>query len=140
MPMMYERECYVIRGAIFEVYSVLGSGFAEEVYQEALELEMGKRGIPFVPQQRLQIRYKEQVLNKFYVADMICYGKIILELKAVRALLPEHEAQLINYLKATSIELGLLVNFGTFPEVDIRTRTRRADFVPQVLKEEHLKS
>ena len=137
MPMIYERECYAIRGAIFEVYSVLGSGFAEEVYQEALELEMGKRGIPFVPQQRLQIRYKEQVLNKFYVADMICYGKIILELKAVRALLPEHEAQLINYLKATSIELGLLVNFGTFPEVDIRTRTRRADFVPQVLKEEH---
>ena len=137
MPMMYERECYVIRGAIFEVYSVLGSGFAEEVYQEALELEMGKRGIPFVPQQRLQIRYKEQVLNKFYVADMICYGKIILELKAVRALLPEHEAQLINYLKATSIELGLLVNFGTFPEVDIRTRTRRTNYVPQVLKEEH---
>ena len=137
MPMIYERECYAIRGAIFEVYSVLGSGFAEEVYQEALELEMGKRGIPFVPQQRLQIRYKEQVLNKLYVADMICYGKIILELKAVRALLPEHEAQLINYLKATSIELGLLVNFGTFPEVDIRTRTRRADFVPQVLKEEH---
>lgn len=137
MPMMYERECYAIRGAIFEVYSVLGSGFAEEVYQEALELEMGKRGIPFVPQQRLQIRYKEQVLNKFYVADMICYGKIILELKAVRALLPEHEAQLINYLKATSIELGLLVNFGTFPEVDIRTRTRRTNYVPQVLKEEH---
>lgn len=137
MPMMYERECYAIRGAIFEVYSVLGSGFAEEVYQEALELEMGKRGIPFVSQQRLQIRYKEQVLNKFYVADMICYGKIILELKAVRALLPEHEAQLINYLKATSIELGLLVNFGTFPEVDIRTRTRRTNYVPQVLKEEH---
>ena len=137
MPMIYERECYAIRGAIFEVYSVLGSGFAEEVYQEALELEMGKRGIPFVPQQRLQIRYKEQVLNKFYVADMICYGEIILELKAVRALLPEHEAQLINYLKATSIELGLLVNFGTFPQVDIRTRTRRADFAPHVLKEEH---
>lgn len=137
MPMMYERECYAIRGAIFEVYSVLGSGFAEEVYQEALELEMGKRGIPFVPQQRLQICYKGQVLNKFYVADMICYGKIILELKAVHAILPEHEAQLINYLKATSIELGLLVNFGTFPEVDIRTRTRRAGFVPQVFKEEH---
>ena len=137
MPMMYERECYAIRGAIYEVYSVLGNGFAEEVYQEALELEMGKRGIPFVSQQRLQIRYKEQVLNKFYVADMICFGKIILELKAVRAILPEHEAQLINYLKATSMELGLLVNFGTFPEVDIRTRTRRADFVPKVLKEEH---
>ena len=137
MPMMYEHECYAIRGAIYEVYSVLGNGFSEEVYQEALETEMGKRGIPFVPQQRLRIRYKEQLLNKVYVADMICYGKIILELKAVRALLPEHEAQLINYLKATSIELGLLVNFGTFPEVDIRTRTRRANYVLPDYREAH---
>lgn len=129
MAMIFDKECYAIRGAIFEVYSILGSGFAEDVYQEALEAELGDRSIPFVAHPRLQIRYKERLLEKVYVPDVVCFDKIILELKAVKELLPEHDAQLINYLKATSLQLGMLINFGTYPKVDIRTRTRRSDYI-----------
>lgn len=129
MGMMFEKECFAIRGAIYEVYSNLGSGFAEDVYQEAMEMELGDRGIPFVAHPRLQIRYKERMLEKNYIPDAVCFGKIILERKAVKALLPEHEAQVVNYLKATSLELGLLVNFGTHPRAEIRTLTRRRDFI-----------
>ena len=132
MSMIFEQECYAIRGAVYEVYSNLGSGFAEEVYQEALEMELEDRAIPFASHPRLQIQYKERTLQKVYIPDIVCFDKIIVELKAVRALLPEHEAQLINYLKATSLELGLLVNFGTYPRADIRTLTRRHDFPSQL--------
>ena len=131
MAMMFEKECYAIRGAVFEVYANLGFGFAEEVYQEALEAELGDRAIPFVSHPKLQIRYKERLLEKVYIPDVVCFGKIILELKAVKALLPEHDAQLINYLKATSLQLGMLINFGAYPQVDIRTLTRRSDYLPQ---------
>ena len=131
MPMVLEKECYGIRGAIYEVYSNLGSGFAEDVYQEALEAELGDRKIPFVSHPKLQIRYKERLLEKVYIPDVVCFGKIILELKAIKALLPEHDAQLINYLKATSLELGLLVNFGTYPRAEIRTLMRRSDHLSQ---------
>ena len=120
MGMIYKEEGYAIRGAVFEVYAQLGSGFAEEVYQEALETELADRKIPFESQPRLQIRYKGRLLKKVYVPDLVCYGKIIVELKAVKHLLPEHAAQLINYLKATSYQLGFLVNFGAYPRVDIR--------------------
>ena len=136
MPMMFEQECYAIRGAVFEVYSQLGSGFAEDVYQEALEAELSDRSIPFVAHPRLQIRYKERLLEKVYIPDVVCFDKIILELKAVKALLPEHDAQLINYLKATALRLGMLVNFGAYPRVDIRTLTRRADYIPPT-EDEH---
>ena len=119
--MVYEKECYQIRGALYEVYTVLGTGFAEEVYQEALEKEFRLRGIPFESQKVLQISYKGEPLSKTYKADVVCYGKIILELKAVKNLLPEHEAQLLNYLKATGMRLGFLVNFCHFPKADIRT-------------------
>lgn len=128
MAMMFPKECYAIRGAVYEVYSVLGSGFAEEVYQEALEAEMGDRSIPFAAQPRLRIQYKERLLGKTYAPDLVCFGKIIVELKAAKALLPEHEAQVINYLKATGMELGLLVNFGAYPAAEIRTSTRRKDY------------
>lgn len=129
MAMIFDKEGYAIRGAIFEVYSILGTGFAEDVYQEALEAELGDRSIPFVAHPRLQIRYKERLLEKVYVPDVVCFDKIILELKAVKELLPEHDAQLINYLKATSLQLGMLINFGAYPKVDIRTRTRRSDYI-----------
>ena len=128
MPMMFETECYAIRGAVYEVYSKMGQGFAEEVYQEALEMELADRGIPFVSQQRLQIRYKERLLSKVYIPDFVCYGKIIVEIKAVHALSPEHGAQVINYLRATSLPMGLLVNFGSFPKSEIETFTNRTDF------------
>ncbi len=119
--MVYEKECYQIRGALYEVYKVLGTGFAEEVYQEALEKEFTMRHISFESQKVLRIAYKEEWLSKVYKADLVCYDKIILELKAVKALLPEHEAQLLNYLKATKLKLGFLVNFCHYPKADIRT-------------------
>jgi len=118
--MIYENEGYAIRGALFEVYSVLGTGFAEEVYQEALEKEFALREIPFEEQKPLRLFYKGTPLDKVYRADLVCNDKIILELKAVKALLPEHEAQLLNYLKITQFKLGLLVNFCHFPKLDIR--------------------
>ncbi len=119
--MVYDEECYAIRGALYEVYSVLGTGFSEEVYQEALERELKLRGIPHESQVPLRIDYKGCLLDKTYRADLVCYGKIILELKAVKALLPEHEAQIINYLKATKMRLGFLVNFCHYPKADIKT-------------------
>ncbi len=121
MSMIYPEECHAIRGAVYEVYTTLGPGFAEDVYQEALEMELAERGIPFESQPRVRIYYKERVLDKVFVPDLICFGKIIVELKAVKNLLPEHEAQVINYLQATRMLLGMLVNFGTFPRVEIRT-------------------
>ena len=121
MSMVFEKEGYAIRGAIIEVAKTLGVGFAEEVYQEAMEMELTERGIPFVAQQELSLTYKSRPLRKTYRADLICYGKIIVELKAVRVLAPEHEAQIINYLKATGMHLGLLVNFCAWPRADIRS-------------------
>jgi len=95
-----------------EVHKEMGYGFLEAVYHEALLLELKNQNIPFRSNAKLQISYKNNPLNKVYYADIICYDKIIIELKAMEALIPEHEAQVINYLKATGLELGLLVNFG----------------------------
>ena len=121
MEIVYEQEGYAIRGALFEVYRTLGAGFLEEVYQEALERELTLLRIPFESQKRLRISYKGFLLEKYYEADFVCYDKIIVEIKAVKTLLPEHEAQLLNYLKATNMRLGLLVNFNHIPGVDIRS-------------------
>ncbi len=95
-----------------DVHSELGSGFPEAVYQEALMLELEKREIPFEANVKLNISYKGHDLKKVYYADIVCYDKIIVELKAVSGLVNEHSAQVINYLKATGYQLGLLVNFG----------------------------
>lgn len=116
---IFKEESYAIQGAIFDVYREMGCGFLEAVYQECLEKELHLRGIPFVAQPTLQLTYKGETLQQMYKPDIICYGKIILELKAVRQTAPEHEAQLINYLRATNIKLGLLVNFGAYPKVSI---------------------
>ncbi|MBQ7251451.1 MAG: GxxExxY protein [Kiritimatiellae bacterium] len=128
MGMRFAEECHGIRGAVFTVYSVLGSGFAEDVYQEALEWELAERKIPFVAHLQARIRYKTHLLDKVYIPDLTCHGKILVELKAVKTLLPEHEAQIVNYLRATGMELGLLVNFGANPRVEIKTFSNRADF------------
>ena len=104
---IYENETYQIIGAAMEVHKTLGMGFLE-----ALEIEMTKRKIPFIPQKKIQIQYKDVLLNQYYITDLFCYDKIIVELKAVSAILPEHEAQIINYIRATGIKLGLLFNFG----------------------------
>ena len=116
---IYQEESYAIQGAIFAVYKEMGSGFLEAVYQECLERELLTRGIPFKAQAEIKIQYTGTLLNQTYRADLICYDKIILELKAVRNLQPEHSAQLQNYLRATGMRLGLLVNFGHFPKAEI---------------------
>jgi len=115
----YEEESYRIRGAIFEVYREMGCGFLEAVYQECLEKELRKAGVPFVAQQELVLYYKGEALNQTYKPDVICFGKIIVELKAVKELCNEHRAQVHNYLKASGHELGFLVNFGHYPKVEI---------------------
>ena len=116
---LFKEESYAIQGAIFEVYREIGCGFLESVYQECLEKELSRRGIPFVAQQELQLTYKGESLQQTYRPDLICYGQIIVELKAVKDIAPEHKAQVINYLKATGMKLGLLVNFGTYPKATI---------------------
>ena len=110
--MIYPHEAYEIIGAAMEVHNTLGQGFLESVYQEALEIEMSKRNIPFTAQAKIQIQYKDVPMEHFYVADFVCYDKIIVELKSVSTILPEHEAQIINYLRATGFKLGILLNFN----------------------------
>ncbi len=117
---IYKEEGYAIQGAIFEVYREMGSGFLEAVYQECLEKELSFRNIPFVAQAVLALSYKGEALKQRYIPDIICYGKIIVELKASNQTAPIHEAQVLNYLKATNMKLGLLVNFGTYPKANIK--------------------
>jgi len=109
---IYKDESYKIIGACMEVHRTLGCGFLEAVYQEALSIEFEKRNIPFVREKMLEIIYKGIILEKEYVADFICYDKIIIETKAVNQIQSEHIAQTLNYLKITEFKLGLLVNFG----------------------------
>ena len=110
--MIYPHEAYEIIGAAMEVHRTLGQGFLESVYQEALEIEMSKREIPFSSQTKIQIHYKDIPMEHYFVADFVCYDKIIVELKSVSTILPEHEAQIINYLRATGFKLGILLNFN----------------------------
>jgi len=116
---LYKEEVFVIQGAIFDVYREMGCGFLEAVYQECLEKELRLRKIPFVSQKELLLTYKSMPLEQRYKPDLICYDKIILELKAVTELGKEHKAQLFNYLKASRLKLGLLVNFGHYPKAQI---------------------
>ncbi|MDE3058991.1 MAG: GxxExxY protein [Bacteroidota bacterium] len=111
-------EVYAIIGTAIEVHKELGSGFLEAVYQESLEIELRSRHIPFVPQKTLQITYKEQQLEKEYIADLVCYDAIIVELKALDRLSGKEEAQVLNYLKATGFRLGLLINFGSVGKLE----------------------
>ena len=110
--LIYPQECYAIIGAAMQVYNTLGSGFLEAVYQEALEIEFQKRNIPYEREKELRISYREVELKQTYRADFVCYGKIIVELKAVHELDDVHRAQVINYLHITQCKLGILLNFG----------------------------
>ena len=115
---LFKEESYRIMGACFEVYKEMGCGFLEAVYQECLEIELASQGILFRPQADLALRYKDKVLKQVYIPDFVCWEKIILEIKAVKELAPEHRAQVHNYLHATGYKLGLLVNFGHYPKVE----------------------
>ncbi len=113
--LIYADESYLIKGACMDVYKTLGHGFLEAVYQECLEIEFRRQSIPFVAQPPLVLAYQGQPLRQTYKPDFVCYDKIIVELKAVSKLTDEHRAQVINYLKATDFQLGLLFNFGHYP-------------------------
>ena len=112
MSLLFKNESYAIIGAAMEVHRTLGNGFLESVYQESLGLEFNKRQIPFSREHILELFYKGDKLSKYFVADFICFEKIVLELKSVSGLNNEHEAQVFNYLKATKMNLALLINFG----------------------------
>jgi GxxExxY protein len=109
---IYKEESCQIIGACMEVYNEMGCGFLEAVYQECLEYEFGDRQVPFVPQKHLQLQFKKRTLKTVYIPDFVCFDKIIVEIKGVSDLTQKFRAQMINYLKATGIKLGLLVNFG----------------------------
>ena len=116
--LIYKEESYRIIAACFEVYKEKGCGFLEPVYHECLELELRFHSIPFRAQMLIALAYKGQPLKQRYLADLICFDKILVELKAVAALVDEHRAQVINYLHATGFRLGLLVNFGHHPKLE----------------------
>ncbi len=115
---IHAEECYKIVGACFEVYREKGCGFLEPVFQECLGYEFDMQDIPFEAQKALPLSYKGRTLTQTYRPDFICYGNVIVELKAVSQLVDEHRAQVLNYLAATGYRLGLLVNFGHHPKLE----------------------
>lgn len=127
--LIYKDEAYAIVGACFEVYKDKGCGFVEPVYQECLAIEFEYRGIPFQAQAHMDLFYRGRKLSPFYKPDFICFGKIIVEIKAVSRLMAEHRAQVMNYLKGTDCGLGLLINFGHYPKIEheriVSTTSRR---------------
>jgi len=110
------EECFRIQGAIFQVYREMGSGFLESVYQECLEREFHRCKIPFEPQKEIRLAYRGEILVQTFRADFLCFDQVILEIKAVKEIAPEHRAQILNYLKATGYKVGLLANFGAHPK------------------------
>jgi GxxExxY protein len=132
--LILKDESYAIVGACFEVYKDKGCGFLEPVYQECLAIEFEARKIPFVSQPQLELSYRGRKLVQSYRPDFVCFSKIIVEIKAVQRLAPEHRAQTMNYLKATNCDLGLLVNFGHYPKIETeRIASSRANRLNNLL-------
>jgi GxxExxY protein len=128
VQLIYKDESYAIIGACFAVYKDKGCGFLEPVYHECLEIELESQQIPFLSKPPQTLQYRGRTLVQTFTPDFICYGKIILEIKAVSALIDEHRAQVLNYLSATSCELALLVNFGHYPRIEYeRLVTRKRE-------------
>ena len=115
---LFSKEGYALMAAAFEVHNEIGGGLLEEIYQESLELEIGDRGIPFVPKSELLIFYKGRLLKKRYIPDLYVHDGMVMELKSVSALAPEHEAQLINYMRIAKKRVGYLINFGPIKGVE----------------------
>ena len=111
--LLFKEEVYKIVGAAIEVHKELGNGFLKSVYEEAFAHEIRKREIPFQLQVPVEIHYKELILEKKFIIDILCYQKIIIELKHIKQLTAIDEAQILNYLKATKLKVGLLINFGS---------------------------
>ncbi len=117
---LWKEESYRLIGAGFEVYNELGCAYHESIYQEAFERELELQSIPFKPQSMLKVPYKGNLLKKEYFADIIAFDKIIVELKALEKLSSREESQLINYLKAAKLNIGLLINFGSHPKLEYK--------------------
>ena len=109
---IYKNESYKITGALFNVHNKMGRGFLESVYSEALGIEFKSQGIPYTCEQKLETYYGDVKLKKYFLADFVCYNAIIIELKKTPFILKDHEAQLMNYLMATKLKLGIIVAFG----------------------------
>lgn len=118
--LLLREEVYAVIGAAIEVHRELGPGFLEAIYQEALERELSLRMISFVSQQELVIHYKGQPLGKRYICDFVCFGNVVVELTALDRLTGREEAQVINYLKAASLPVGVLINFGSHGKLEWR--------------------
>ena len=115
--LILKDEVYAVVGAAMEVSNELGAGFLEAVYQEALAIELAERRIPFAVQTPIEISYKGRKLAKQYIPDFLCYGQLIVEIKAIKQLTSIEDAQLLNYLKASGKPAGVLLNFGS-PKLD----------------------
>ncbi len=109
---LFKDESYRIIGACMRVHTLLGAGFLESVYMEALEKEFGRANIVFEREKKLQVIFDGIILKKYFKADFLCYNEIIVELKAMSVLFPREEKQVLNYLRASNKKLGILVNFG----------------------------
>lgn len=116
----FQQEGYLLMAAVFEVHNEIGGGLSEEIYQESLEHELFLRGIPFQSHQELAIHYKGKELNKRYIPDLYVYGAVVVELKAVSRLLPEHEAQLFNYMRLSHKRVGYLINLAAVRKAEWR--------------------
>jgi GxxExxY protein len=116
--LIFRDEAYRIVGACLAVHQDKGNGYVEPVYQDCLEIELAARSIPFDAQRSFPIQYRGRTLRHSYVPDLVCFDQIVVELKAVKALVDEHRAQVLNYLKVTGLQLGLLVNFGSHPRLE----------------------
>lgn len=115
---LYKEESFAIIGACFNVYNDKGHGFLEPVYQECLGIELEFQTIPAEPQKKLDLFYRDKKLDHFYQPDFICFGKIIIELKVVEKITDAHRAQVLTYLNATEFKLGIIVNFGHYPDLE----------------------
>ena len=125
-----DQATYAIIGAAMAVHRTLGFGFLEAVYQQALAIEMSKRGIPFHPQVELPITYQGHVLQVGYRADFVCFEEVIVEIKALRSTSGVEDAQVINYLHASGLQRALLLNFGA-PSLQYRRFVGRGPIEPQ---------
>jgi GxxExxY protein len=117
---LFAEEGYALMGAAFEVHNQLGGGLLEEIYQQALEIELELRNIPFQSHPELAVFYKERQLAKRYIPDLVVYEGVVAELKAVSSLVPDHEAQLINYMRISQSPIGYLINFGPIGKLEYK--------------------
>lgn len=134
--LVYKEESYKIIGACFEVYKQKGCGFSEAVYQECLAIEFELQKIPFVEQPKIQLDYKGRTLDQYFQPDLICYNKIIVEIKALSLIVEINKSQTLNYLNATNFDLALLVNFGHFPQIEYKRIANNLKKTNISLKEE----